>query len=539
MATNEEPQPVEPSAYVTRQNQDAVKNLPDAGLAYENAGRYQIAPPDEPFVPSRISKSDSKVWDFTAFDFLEQSLDEVPGSVAPALWRQGQLNSTAGLFQVTDRGNCRVHQIRGYDLANMTVVESGSGLVVIDPLGSYETARAALARYRSVIEQDGPAQPVRAVIHTQSGVDHFGGVRGLFGDALPKDLKVYAPEGFLADALLRQVTEGSHTARLVDYAYGTRLGIAPSQLVDSDLGHTVSVGDATFLAPTDTVGGLLPAATAESKWPSWTGIGWREGLYALEIGGVRIVLQPAGGHASPAEMNLYLPAARTVYLAGPGLLGGPSKARATFLDATLTAFGAAADAGAGAYLAPVWRTPEDAGQEQGTANRITAWLTAHRDAATTAPDAGAAAPLLATPGYADTPTRTVREVWSRLTGTDLGAPRLAVTAKASLLAQGGSAKALEAARGAYGAGNHAEVAALLDPVICAAAIPLAVNSKNEQQARTLQADALRQLAHLTSHGRLRNALLTAAQDVRDPKGVLTRFPRTIADLAAAASPLGF
>lgn len=525
--------PEDPTAYVTQANQSGASDLPEPSPLFEESSRGQVAVPDLSVVPSRDSKSQNVVWSFAEFDFVaEGEPDSVPPAVAASVWRQGQLHP-AGVFQVVQSSGCAVYQVRGYDLANLTIVTGASGLVVIDPLGSYETARAALKRYRDVVEEGSPALPVKAVVYTQSGVDHFGGVRGLFadaGDRIPKDLKVYAPEGFLADAVLRQVTEGARTARLVDYAYGTRLEKSPFGLVDSDLGRTVSLGDATFLAPTDTVGGLIPAATAQDKWPAWTGITWREGLYAIEIDGVKVVLQPTGGHASPAELNLYLPGPGLVHLAGPGLLGGPSRARATFLDATLTAFGETAEIGSSAYGAPVWGSDE-------YKNRVQQWLTAHRDAATMVPAAGAAAALLATPGYTDTPTRTVREVWARLTGTDLGVAQLAVTAKATLLTQGGAAKTIEAAQRAYDSNDYARAVLLLDPAVSAASIPLAVNSKNEQQARTLQAKALTQLGYLATHGRLRNALLTAAHDVRNPGSILTRFPQTIADLATAANPI--
>ena len=69
--------------------------------------------------------------------------DEVPATVNPSLWRQAQLNAINGLFKVTDR----VYQVRGLDIANMTIVEGDSGLILIDPLLSNETAKAALDLY--------------------------------------------------------------------------------------------------------------------------------------------------------------------------------------------------------------------------------------------------------------------------------------------------------------------------------------------------------------------------------------------------------
>ncbi|MGW1411637.1 MBL fold metallo-hydrolase [Streptomyces sp. NPDC002403] len=509
-------EPVGPTAYVVQQNQAGSKQLPSADNDFRDSQHGLLATPQEYGVLAQYG--DRMMWGFNAFDFLEE---DAPGSAAAAVWRQGRLNSPTGLFYVTEG----LYQVRGFDLANMTIVAGPDGLVVIDPLGSQETARAALELYRSNREDN---RPVRAVVYTQSGVDHFGGVRGLFDDDnVPAGLEIYAPDGFLADAVLRQVTEGAHNAKLVDYAYGTRLAAFPRGLVDSSLGRSVSTGNPTFLPPTDTVGGPLPAATAKADWPASTGIAWQQGLYVVEAAGVQLVLQPAVGHASPAELNLYLPAFKTVHLAGAGLLGTPSKNRADLLGATITAFAAVAEIGTIAYGHPVWRTEEEPDQ-------VSTWVATQRTTATTVPDAGAAAPLLATPGYLDTPSRTVREVWARLTGTPLGAAQPAVTAQEGLLASGSADKAVDAAQRAYddAVPDYAEVVLLLDPVVSASSIPAAVPAETEQWARALQSKALTQLGYLATHARLRNALLTAASDVLDPGSAVTYFAQIVADLDA-------
>ena len=56
-------------------------------------------------------------WDTKPYAFLQK--DEVPATVNPSLWRQAQLNAVNGLFEVTDR----VYQVRGLDLANLTIIE--------------------------------------------------------------------------------------------------------------------------------------------------------------------------------------------------------------------------------------------------------------------------------------------------------------------------------------------------------------------------------------------------------------------------------
>ena len=64
-----------------------------------------------------------------------------------------------GLFEVTGG----IYQVRGYDLSNMSVIEGDTGIIVIDPLISAETAAVALALYRK----------------------HRGGAAGRGGDLYP------------------------------------------------------------------------------------------------------------------------------------------------------------------------------------------------------------------------------------------------------------------------------------------------------------------------------------------------------------------
>ena len=82
------------------------------------------------------------------------------GTVNPSLWRQSALVAKQGLFEVVEG----IYQVRGLDLSNMTIVEGDTGVIVIDPLISTETAAAALALYR---EHRGD-RPVTAVIYTHA-----------------------------------------------------------------------------------------------------------------------------------------------------------------------------------------------------------------------------------------------------------------------------------------------------------------------------------------------------------------------------------
>jgi alkyl sulfatase BDS1-like metallo-beta-lactamase superfamily hydrolase len=155
------------------------------------------------------------VWDNGSYaSFLT---GDAPETVNPSLWRQSTLVAKQGLFEVTDG----IYQVRGYDLSNISFVEGDTGVIVIDPLISTETAAAALALYR---EHRGE-RAVVAVIHTHSHVDHFGGVKGVTSqaDVDAGRVQIIAPEGFVEHAIAENVYAGTAMARRAGYMYGAAL----------------------------------------------------------------------------------------------------------------------------------------------------------------------------------------------------------------------------------------------------------------------------------------------------------------------------
>ncbi len=116
------------------------------------------------------------------------SLDKpAPDTVNPSLWRNAQLNMQYGLFKVADR----IYQVRGFDLSNITFVQGDTGWIVLDPLISAETAKAAYEFVTKTLR----AKAGRAVIYSHSHVDHYGGVRGIVNEADVHSgkIKIFAP----------------------------------------------------------------------------------------------------------------------------------------------------------------------------------------------------------------------------------------------------------------------------------------------------------------------------------------------------------
>ena len=284
MANGDERLPKDATDHTRRANEAVLGSLPFGDRAdFERAQRGRIAPPASPQIMGRLG---FPVWDLDAFAFLD---GDAPATVNPSLWRQAQLNTTAGLFEIADG----FYQVRGLDLSNVTFIESASGWIVIDPLTSSETARAAY----DLVSEHLDERPVHTVIYTHSHVDHFAGVRGIVDDADVRAgrVRIIAPDGFLTEAISENVIAGTAMTRRATYMYGALLPKGPRGHVDAGLGKGVPLmGAQGLIAPTE----LITESGTE-----------------LDIDGVRIVFQLTPGTEAPAEMNFHFPDRRILCMA--------------------------------------------------------------------------------------------------------------------------------------------------------------------------------------------------------------------------------
>ena len=232
--------------------------------------------------PVITNKDGKPVWNLNAYDWMNNGTS--PDTVNPSLWRHMGLLRKHGLYAVTDN----VWQVRGFDVSNMTVIKGQTGWIIIDPLTTRDTAAAAL---RLVNEKLG-TRPVAAVIYSHSHGDHFGGVRGIINEADVKAGKVtiIAPEHFLAETASENVMAGPAMGRRATFQFGSNLTPGPQGQMGSGIGRGIGGGDITLIPPTIDI-----RKTGELR----------------EVDGVTLEFQMVPQSEAPAEMNVYVPAART------------------------------------------------------------------------------------------------------------------------------------------------------------------------------------------------------------------------------------
>ncbi len=495
---------VPPSSRTAAANAAVAASLPlDDPADFERAERGRIGGLDS-LVVTHDQSSTHRVWDMDTYRFVE---GDAPDTVNPSLWRQAKLNNVHGLFEVTDR----IYQVRGYDISNVTFVEGDTGWIVIDPLTSTETARAALQLVTAHLGD----RPVQAVIYTHSHADHFMGVQGVISreELRRRDVPIVAPTGFLEAAVFENVIAGNAMLRRAAFMYGNLLDRGPDGQVDCGLGKTVPSGSASLVAPTHLVG-----STGEE----------------LVLDGVRIVFQYTPGAEAPAEMTFHFPELRALCAAENctsvmhnlytlrGAEVRDALSWSKYINESIELFAARSDVLFASHNWPRFGTAE-----------LTRYLRTQRDTYRYLHDQTmrlanlgftpleiaeqvelppSLAAEFSSRGYYGTVSHNVKAVYQKYLGFFDGHPAHLdplppVEAGARTVAyMGGPDAVIERARADYEAGEYRWVAEVLTHVVFA--------EPDNVAARELQAAAFEQLAYAAESGPWRNFYLTGALELR-------------------------
>ncbi len=490
-----------------RLQEEARASMSNDRSDFDRVRRGLLASPRQRQIPGRFGHA---VWDHDSYAFLDdpERSNDPPATVHPSLWRQGQLNNVAGLFEVVDG----IYQVRGLDISNITFIRGDSGWIVIDPLTSRETAEAALELIHSHFNE----RPIHAVIYTHSHTDHFGGVRGVINEAdvLAERVEIIAPAGFLEAAVSENVLAGTVMLRRATYMYGALLARDEKGHVDTGLGKG--------LPALPSVGLIGPTREIHTTGTE------------LTIDGVRMIFQITPGTEAPAEMNIFFPELSALCMAENctanqhnlyTLRGAQvrdalawskyiNESIELYLDETTVLFAS--------HHWPRW------GQDEARD-----YLASQRDAYRYVHDQtlrlanhgltmNEIAEELTLPdslgdqffnrGYYGTMSHNAKAVYQRYLGWfDANPAHLHVhppvaAAQRYVAFMGGAQSVLEKAHQSFDAGDYRWVAEVVNHVVFA--------DPSNEAARLLQADALEQLSYQSESGPWRDFYLTGAQELR-------------------------
>ena len=273
------------SSYTSELQQQLRAVLPfEDSRDFEESQRGFVAEPDY----RQITAANGRVvWDMHRYDFLLTG--EEYNSIHPSLQRQATLNMNYGLYEVVPDF---IYQVRGFDLANMTLVKGNSGWIIFDVLLTEQTSNAALTLANRHLGE----LPVRAVVYSHSHVDHFGGVRGVVSEEAVSagEIEIIAPVGFMAEAISENVYAGNAMSRRAGLQYGRNIPSGPFGQVDSAIGKGLAAGTTGLIAPTLVI---------------------EEDFEEHIIDGVAMVFQNTPGTEAPAEMNTWFPEQKVFWAA--------------------------------------------------------------------------------------------------------------------------------------------------------------------------------------------------------------------------------
>lgn len=223
------------TSYTEALNREVLQELPfNDRKDFENADKGFIAP----LIDGGLVEGAA---DIPAMQFMMGK--DAPAEVNPSLWRHAQLVNRGGLYEVLKD---KIYQVRGADLANLTIIETSSGIVLYDLCYSPATMKKAYELYA----QHRGKRPLKAVIISHSHTDHFGGISAITdaGLATPEDLAsgkipIYVPEDFLKEAVSENVLFGNIMSRRAMFQYGFALDKGPHGAITNALGPLTPGGE--------------------------------------------------------------------------------------------------------------------------------------------------------------------------------------------------------------------------------------------------------------------------------------------------------
>ncbi len=181
--------------------------------------------------------------------------DKPAKTIHPKLTEHSQ-KMVPGVYQVADS----VYLAYGYALTSPAMIVGDTGVIIVDPPEDVNKGRRTLEEFRKFSDK-----PVKAVIYSHWHIDHFGGVAAFASheDAASGKVKIIAHETFLANVIKSSAGGlGPILGARVDYSLGTLLDVGPEGLINGGLGPNFVIENPSLIQPNVLVDDVLDITIA-------------------------------------------------------------------------------------------------------------------------------------------------------------------------------------------------------------------------------------------------------------------------------------
>ncbi|MCL2767315.1 MAG: MBL fold metallo-hydrolase, partial [Synergistaceae bacterium] len=261
---------------------------------------------DDPEPLKITNSSGGVVWDMSRYAYISGDISkpgQFPDTVNPSLWRSAILNVNYGLYEVEsfiiDGEECKIYQVRGYDVANMSFVETKNGFIVVDVMSYRESAAAAVKLLYSHLPAEKQNKKIHTVIYTHSHLDHYGGILGVLEDSgkAANNVEIVAPEGFIEATVSENVTAGGAMSGRARWMYGIPLWSLPIPEGHGQVNNGLAIGSGSGTS------GLVPPKKIIAQ----------DGPDTFDGMEVKFIMAP--NTEAPAQMVMFFPDYKSICLA--------------------------------------------------------------------------------------------------------------------------------------------------------------------------------------------------------------------------------
>lgn len=242
----------------------------------DDSGEY--TPSEEPEIEEElsqeiISEQQQKEFESKAKSILLPSYPVQP-PIHPLLEASNDFWYPPQVHQVNDR----IWVAVGYDIANSIMIEGDTGIIIVDTLSTYESAKKVLKEFRKITDK-----PVKTIIYTHGHLDHVQGTKAFLeeGDG---NVEIVAHESLLDFYINENNILGPIASERTSYASGVFL---PDEGPDRTY-----LGVFPPMEP-GTIGFVPPTHTFSDE-------------FSLDISGVTMKLVHVAGE-SPDQIFIWLP----------------------------------------------------------------------------------------------------------------------------------------------------------------------------------------------------------------------------------------